>query len=235
MYKTILKIDGMMCSMCEAHMNDLIRQNCQIKKVESSAKKGETVVISQEELNIELLKGKIQDIGYKLIEAKGERYDKNADHLPIYGVGPFYGIGIIALTIVGIALSCLGQLEFGRIPEMKVPFLVVGILLCIAGFVVWFKGAFRIDKYIENNELCTDGIYGIVRNPCYSGIMLMCDGALLITGNLALLVLPLLYWLTMTVLMKMTEKKWLYQIYGDKYLEYCKRVNRCIPWLSKKR
>ena len=28
MVKTTLKIDGMMCSMCEAHMNDLVRQNC---------------------------------------------------------------------------------------------------------------------------------------------------------------------------------------------------------------
>lgn len=26
------------------------------------------------------------------------------DHLPIYGVGPFYGIGVILLTIVGIPL-----------------------------------------------------------------------------------------------------------------------------------
>ena len=43
MVKTTLKIDGMMCSMCEAHMNDLVRQNCSVKKVTSSAKNGETV------------------------------------------------------------------------------------------------------------------------------------------------------------------------------------------------
>ncbi len=32
MVKTTLKIDGMMCSMCEAHMNDLVRQNCKVKR-----------------------------------------------------------------------------------------------------------------------------------------------------------------------------------------------------------
>ena len=32
MVKTTLKIDGMMCSMCEAHMNDLVRQNSQREK-----------------------------------------------------------------------------------------------------------------------------------------------------------------------------------------------------------
>lgn len=29
MVKTVLKIDGMMCGMCEAHMNDLILQEFQ--------------------------------------------------------------------------------------------------------------------------------------------------------------------------------------------------------------
>lgn len=32
MVKTVLKIDGMMCSMCESHMNDLIRNHCKVKK-----------------------------------------------------------------------------------------------------------------------------------------------------------------------------------------------------------
>ena len=50
MLKTVLKIDGMMCGMCESHMNDLIRKHCKVKKVSSSAKKGETVVISEEAL-----------------------------------------------------------------------------------------------------------------------------------------------------------------------------------------
>ena len=46
MVKTVLKIDGMMCGMCESHMNDLIRNHCKVKKVSSSAKKGETVLLS---------------------------------------------------------------------------------------------------------------------------------------------------------------------------------------------
>ena len=52
MIKTVLKIDGMMCSMCEAHMNDLIRKHPEVKKVNSSAKKGESIVISEKELDI---------------------------------------------------------------------------------------------------------------------------------------------------------------------------------------
>ena len=39
MIKTLVGIDGMMCDMCEAHMNDLFRNHFDIKKVKSSHKK----------------------------------------------------------------------------------------------------------------------------------------------------------------------------------------------------
>ena len=59
MIKTTLKIDGMMCGMCESHMNDLIRKNFQVKKVTSSAKDGETVIISDNEIDIPWAKKEI--------------------------------------------------------------------------------------------------------------------------------------------------------------------------------
>lgn len=58
MIKTVLKVNGMMCGMCEAHMNDLVRKNFKVKKVTSSVKDGETVVISEENLDIPFLKRK---------------------------------------------------------------------------------------------------------------------------------------------------------------------------------
>ncbi len=33
MYKTTVKIDGMMCGMCESHVNDAIRAKMSVKKV----------------------------------------------------------------------------------------------------------------------------------------------------------------------------------------------------------
>ena len=76
MVKTVLKIDGMMCGMCEAHMNDLIRKNFKVKKVTSSAKDGETVIISDAELDIPWAKKEIKDIGYELISYTSEPYEK---------------------------------------------------------------------------------------------------------------------------------------------------------------
>ena len=40
MEKITVKIDGMMCGMCESHMNDTFRQNFKVKKVSSSHAKG---------------------------------------------------------------------------------------------------------------------------------------------------------------------------------------------------
>lgn len=50
MTKTVLKIDGMMCGMCEAHVNDAIRNAFAVKKVSSSHTKGRTEIISAEPL-----------------------------------------------------------------------------------------------------------------------------------------------------------------------------------------
>ena len=76
MIKTTLKIDGMMCGMCESHMNDLIRKNFQVKKVTSSAKDGETVIISDNEIDIPWAKKEIKEIGYELVSHKSEPYEK---------------------------------------------------------------------------------------------------------------------------------------------------------------
>ncbi|MCI6512723.1 MAG: ATPase P [Coprococcus catus] len=76
MVKTVLKIDGMMCGMCEAHMNELIRKNFKVKKVTSSAKDGETVIISDAELDIPWAKKQIKDIGYEMVDYTSEPYEK---------------------------------------------------------------------------------------------------------------------------------------------------------------
>ena len=48
MIETIVRVDGMMCGMCESHINDAVRSHFQVKKVSSSHTKGQTVIQSQE-------------------------------------------------------------------------------------------------------------------------------------------------------------------------------------------
>ena len=67
MVKTILKIEGMMCGMCESHINAAIRKHFDVKKVKSSHKKGQTVVVSYEKIDLKALKKVIDKTGYILI------------------------------------------------------------------------------------------------------------------------------------------------------------------------
>ena len=76
MIKTTVKIDGMACTMCEAHINDSVRNNFDVKKVSSSFKKGESVIISDNSLNREKLVKCIEDTGYKINGIKEEDYVK---------------------------------------------------------------------------------------------------------------------------------------------------------------
>lgn len=74
--KTTLKIDGMMCGMCESHVNDIIRKTFPVKKVTSSHVKGETVVISDDFIDGEQLKRAVESTGYRVSEIKTENYEK---------------------------------------------------------------------------------------------------------------------------------------------------------------
>ena len=76
MVKTTLKIDGMMCGMCETHINEAVRKAVDAKKVKSSHKKGETVIISEDNLDEQALREAIKNTGYALMDMTSEPYEK---------------------------------------------------------------------------------------------------------------------------------------------------------------
>ena len=51
MVKTVLSVEGLVCDMCDAHMDDAIRKAFTVKKVTTSHSKGETVIISVNEFS----------------------------------------------------------------------------------------------------------------------------------------------------------------------------------------
>ena len=77
MVKVTMKIDGMMCGMCEAHINDVIRKNVPgAAKVSSSHRKGESSFICEEKPDMSAIKEAITQTGYELSEYKVEPYEK---------------------------------------------------------------------------------------------------------------------------------------------------------------
>ena len=64
--KTVLGIEGMACSMCEAHINEAIRRNFDVKKVKSNRRKRICVIESVEPLDPERIRAVIAETGYEL-------------------------------------------------------------------------------------------------------------------------------------------------------------------------
>lgn len=85
MIKTVLKIDGMMCSMCEAHINDAIRQNFAVKKVTSSHSGGKTVILSENELDRSEIERVIGETGYELKDITTETVEGKKGFFGLFG------------------------------------------------------------------------------------------------------------------------------------------------------
>ena len=156
--------------------------------------------------------------------------------MPAFGVGPIYVITCLILTIGGICLHIKGYLYQGELREGKIFFLIAGTLLILLGIFLWVQAVIveKINKKVKEKKLITGGVYSIVRNPVYSAFIFIFTGILLLTANYILLILPFIFWVLLTILMKNTEEKWLKNEFGKEYEIYLKEVNRVIPWIRRK-
>jgi len=160
----------------------------------------------------------------------------NESALPIFGLGPVYVISCLILTIVGLILKNYKLLSAGDIPSIKIPMMIVGVIFIVIGVLLWIYSVViqKISEEIKNGSLLTTGVYSLVRNPIYSAFTFIFTGILIMENNLFLLILPIFFWIYLTVLLKLTEEKWLLEKFGEEYVSYCRCVNRIIPWFPKK-
>lgn len=158
-------------------------------------------------------------------------------HLPVIGVGPILCVPMILISIIAVFLSIKGTIPYTVTNRpCKIVFILVGILLIIEGAICFLCADIGggVIESIKSNKLKTNGAYAFVRNPCYALFFLGSTGVLMIAHNPVLLALPFVFWIEMTVVLKNTEEKWLQELYGKEYIEYCKRVNRCFPWFPRR-
>ena len=76
MVRMILRVEGMACGMCEAHVNEAVRKAFSVKKVTSSHAKGRTEILVDEPLDEEALKKAIDETGYRVVAVQTEPYEK---------------------------------------------------------------------------------------------------------------------------------------------------------------
>ena len=76
MVKITVGIEGMACGMCEAHINEAVRNAFRVKKVTSSHAKKQTVIIAEEDILEQELKNVIAKAGYEAVSVSSEPYEK---------------------------------------------------------------------------------------------------------------------------------------------------------------
>jgi protein-S-isoprenylcysteine O-methyltransferase Ste14 len=124
--------------------------------------------------------------------------------------------------------TLLGYGKLGAGLEMAIGYAFVG-----AGLLMVAKGWVKV--YFHGNRLLTDGIYGIVRHPQYTGIFLAVFGQLVHWPTIPTLVLgPVI--VTAYIHLARREEAKLINQYGDAYLSYRQQVPMFFPqWQTVRR
>lgn len=76
MLQYTVAVEGMACSMCETHINEAVRRALPVKKVTSSHTKGQTVILSEKELDEDALRRAISATGYWVLSIQSAPYQK---------------------------------------------------------------------------------------------------------------------------------------------------------------
>jgi len=108
----------------------------------------------------------------------------------------------------------------------------IGVVLCILGLVLFmlslvsFGKSFRVGIDEEKPDaLITTGAYAISRNPIYTAFGFVLLGIFLIIPNWILL-LYLIAGFCLFNRQVLREEDSLKKIYGEEYMDYCKKVHR---------
>lgn len=146
--------------------------------------------------------------------------------LTIYVLTSFLPIQIPMVHSSGhLWATLLGYGPGGDVIEMA-----IGILFIGAGLVLIIKGWVRI--YRSRGALCTNGVYGFIRHPQYTGIFLAVFGQLIHWPTIPTLVLSPLIVFAYSRLARREEAR-LISHFGARYLDYRQRVPMFIPrWQS---
>ena len=74
--RTVVRVDGMACGICEAHVSDAVRRALPVKKVSASHRKGEAEILSEGPLDERQLREVIGATGYAVVSVSAEPYER---------------------------------------------------------------------------------------------------------------------------------------------------------------
>ena len=151
--------------------------------------------------------------------------------------------GLFALGLLAGGLAPLGELLGWLAPARALVHpagRVAGALLCALGFALTviaqlqMGASWRIGVDArETTALVSGGVFGRVRNPIYSGMLLALLGLFLLVPNGVSLSALLATALGLELHVRKVEEPYLLRVHGERYLRYAGRVGRFVPGVGR--
>ena len=154
------------------------------------------------------------------------------DSLPVYGVGPYLIAAMFIISILGLILSYYNMIPVYKIDSMYWLFVGLAVVLILDAAFLWLAAVRMSDisKRIENGELVSDDVYALVRHPIYSAWLQISIAIILFSQNIYLFILPIIFWIILSIALARTEEKWLTDKFGNDYVLYAQTTNRFVPF-----
>ena len=144
--------------------------------------------------------------------------------LTIYLLTGFLGIDLPLTSYSGhLWATLLGYGETGAVIEM-----LLGYTIIILGISILIQGWKEVHRASREERLASDGLYGAVRHPQYTGILLAVFGQLIHWPTILTLALfPIIVWVYIALARK--EEARMINQFGDQYRSYQERVPMFLP------
>ena len=130
---------------------------------------------------------------------------------PIFSPEVFGDYYFLWPIIIGLIVTISGQLIRGA---------TIGLAYIIRG---------GKDGKVYAEDLVTQGIFNHCRNPLYVGNILMLAGVGILSNSLLYLLVFIPFFLFVYQAIVLAEENFLRNKFGERFNQYCKKVNRWIP------
>ncbi len=144
-------------------------------------------------------------------------------------------VQVILSVILAWALLLLPSGQTGFVRWLGAGLVGLGLLIILVALATyfWVNGSLvKVSPEPDAQaELVVVGIYGYIRHPIYSGVMLAAVGAALAHGHWAVVIVALSLCLFFTY-KSFFEERWLMRVYSN-YHAYRQRAGRFLPKLMR--
>jgi protein-S-isoprenylcysteine O-methyltransferase Ste14 len=107
--------------------------------------------------------------------------------------------------------------------------LAIVYLVLLAAVLASWRGVHTGAIVVEEQQLVTSGIYGVIRHPLYTGAFVLWIGVAVGTLSLPAAAIFLLFVVPTYLLYIAREERMLRSAFGDAYRDYCATVPRLVP------